>query len=82
MDKGLPLWLRMSAVIGLVVAATLWITSSLHDIDTRLIAIEAGISDRWTSQHMTVWALRLGKDNAALAVPDVSRVIHDRSSNP
>lgn len=82
MDKGLSAWVRLGSLVALIVAATLWITSMFHAIDTRLISIEAAGRDRWTAQDMTIWSLRLDKDNDSLSVPDVSRVIQDRSKHP
>lgn len=50
------------------------VTKEFATLDRRLIAIEAGINDRWTSSDMRIYTYQLRQDNPELTVPDVHKI--------
>jgi len=67
-------------ILGGLVANYLQINEKFHQIDSRLLAIERGTSDRWTRQDMQVWSLKLEKENREqlLVVPDPDAISRAR----
>lgn len=69
------------SVVGLAIVSTFWISGQLHNIDARLTNIEQSTVNRWTSQDMEIWSLRLQLKNAGkIDVPDTSDIVRSRNS--
>jgi hypothetical protein len=75
MDSVKQSWLghlvQFVGVMVVIVAATVWIQESLHRIDTRLVALETHVQDRWSRTDMRIWAKDLELKNDAIVVPVV-----------
>jgi hypothetical protein len=75
------LLVNLLGVIVIVVSATLWLSRELHRIDTRLVAMEILVQDRWTRTDMQLWTQELVIMNEA-GVLLVPRVHESRAYKP
>ena len=66
---------QFAGVMVIIVTAVIWIQDSLHSIDSRLIALEGLMSDRWTRTDMQIWAKDLQLRNDGLTIPGVSHSV-------
>jgi hypothetical protein len=65
--------IQFLGVVAVVVSATLWLQGVLHTIDTRLVAMEVLVANRWTRTDMKLWTqeLKLLNQEHEVEVPEV-----------
>lgn len=71
-------WLvNLVTLLGIAVGGVWWLSTELHALELRLVAIEAQGQDRWTATDQYIWSDRAGR---ALKVdlPDPLQVRRDR----
>ena len=59
----------VTALAGALLAAGMWLQTSLSRIETRLIACETRFNDSLTYREMQIWVMELREKNPRLVVP-------------
>lgn len=68
-------------VLTPIAGAFAWLQAKLSKIDQRLGRIEEDGRDTWNFSQQEAWALRLGKMNPSLMIPDPQKTIRARTDD-